>query len=915
MTSVFRKLGWLAQRSRKEAEIREELRFHLEEEAEHLRAEGHATDEARLAALRGLGNLALLEEDTRAAWTWTWWEQFLQDLRYGLRAMGRNKAFTALAVLSLALGIGANTAIYSFMEAILLRALPVSDPDSLVMLNRRTREPEVHGTDRHDSEYSDPKTGFTGATFSYSAFELFRQKESVFSAIFAYQGTGSLDVSVHGQAELADGEYVSGDYFRGLGISPVAGRLIGSDDDRAGAPAVATVSFGFSQRRFGGAESAVGQSILINNIPFTVIGVAAAGFFGADPGAPPDFYVPLHSNLLLEAESPYGPPAKWYVDPDEEWVEVMGRLRPGASRIQAQAELAPQFRQWEIAATHARTRTDLPVLVVSEGRGGMDGLRRQYAKPLFILMALVGLILAIACANIANLLLARATARRREMAVRLSMGAGKGRVIRQLLTESVLLSSFGGAAGVAFAILGTRFLTAMLANGRENFTLRAELNWHVLGLAAALAVLAGIVFGLAPAFQSTRVDLMTELKSSRTSERKLRPLAGVSLSRVLIVGQMAVSLLLLAAAGLFVRTLAILKSVELGFNPDHVLTFQVDARQAGHRGPEIVSFYTSLQERLGAIPGVSVAGVSDFPLVKGGNWWTMINVAGAPKRGYRTRNVGPGFFRTMQIPILLGREVEERDRHGAPLIAVVNDAFAKANFGDQNPLGRRLIFPSDACPKCEVEIVGVSGNARYKGLQGIIPPVVYLSYMQGILAPVQQLVYELRTLGNPLLYVNAVRETVRRADARMPISEVKTQSALIDQTINQEIIFARLSTVFALLALVIACVGLFGTMSYNVARRRSEIGIRMALGARRSTLTRMVLFEVCLLEAVGLAISIPAALGASKLVESFLFGIKHDDPLALTMAATTLVVAALFAGYLPARAASRIDPMTALRHE
>ncbi len=526
-------------------------------------------------------------------WTWTFLEQLGQDLRYAVRGMVNNRVFTALAALSLALGIGANTAIYSFMDSILLRSLPVPDPESLVMPQWHVKRAQaMYGKYTHGNAYSDP-AGFGSGVFPFPAFELLRKSERVFSSVVGYAGAGNLNLTIKGQADLATGEYVSGEYFSGLGIPPAAGRLIIPADDQAGVPAVVALSFGYSQKRFGGAAEAAGQSILVNNIPFTVVGVAPPEFFGVDPAQAPDFYLPIHTNLLLEKDYPYLTVAQRYLDPKFQWIEVMGRLRPGVSLTQAQATLAPMYHAWALStATSEQERVDPPALVVKPGRGGLEVLRRRYSKPLYFLMTLVGLILAIACANLANLLLARATVRRREMAVRLSMGAGRLRVIRQLLTESVLLASLGGALGLLVALWGVHFLTLLLANGREGFTLHADLNWHVLGAAAALSVLTGLFFGLAPAIQSTRVDLMSVLKELRTNQGQ-RPYAflNVNLGHVLVVSQISISLLILVSAGLFVRTLSNLESIGLGFNRENVLLFQLNARQAGHKDPEIATFY------------------------------------------------------------------------------------------------------------------------------------------------------------------------------------------------------------------------------------------------------------------------------------------------------------------------------------
>jgi len=913
MSSFFRKIAWFLRRSKKDAEIHEELEFYLEEEAGELEERGVTREEARRAARRELGNPTLVVEDTRAQWTWGWWEHLVQDLRYACRVMARNKSFSALAILSLALGIGANAAIFSFMDSILLRSLPVPHPESLVMLSWHTPREAFNGSDGHDDNYFDPRGGYVGGIFSYPAFELLQRNDRVFSSVFGYQSAHSVNLAFRGEAALAAAEYVSGNYFIGLGTQPAAGRLLGPDDDRTGAPPVAVISYALSERRFGGPANALGQSILINSLPFTVAGVTERRFFGADPDMPPDIYVPIHTKLTPDGIRAFVP-AEEVNDPSYDWVVIMARLEPGVSAAQAQAALSGPFYEWGRAAKPELRPEDVPRLLVREGAEGLDSLRRQYSKPLYILLALVGLILAIACANIANLLLARAAARRREIAVRLSIGAGRWRVIRQLLTESMLLALLGGALGTGFAVWGVRFLTLLLGNGRENFTLRAELNWHVLAGAAALSVLTGVVFGLAPALQSTRMDLLQGLKESRTGEGVGRGLRRMAASRILIVAQIAITLLIVVAAGLFARTLSNLASIELGFNADNVLTFELDARQTGHTDPEIVDFYNGLQAQFGTIPGVRAASLSMVPMIGAGTGATNVSLSDGRVQNSRILTVGTNFFDTMQVPILVGRGIDDRDRAGAPMVAVINEVFAKLTLGDRNPVGQRLSL-AYVCPKCEIEVVGVSANPRYGNLKRNMPPIVYLPFAQGAWGPVNEMYFELRTAGNPLGYVHAVRDIVRRADERMPVGNVKTQRAWIDESINQEITFARLCGAFALLALAIACVGLYGTMSYNVARRTGEIGIRMALGAQRGRVVGMILREVLLLVGVGIAVSLPIALVASKAVKAFLFGMKPNDPLALTGAVVTLASAAILAGYMPARRASRIDPMTALRHE
>ena len=918
MTSLFRKVQWWLQRRRKEQELRDELQFHLSEEIDERRAEGMPSDEAMCQARRDLGNATLVKEEARSLWSWILLEQLAQDVRYGLRGMVKNRMFTALAALSLALGIGANTAIYSFMDAILLRSLPVEDPASLVVLKWRARPVNgasfvMRSTD--GLAYKDADS-FTAAIFPFPAYARFSEAApAVLSNLFAHKPAGDVNVIVNGQAELTVGEFVSGGYFRGLGVVPAAGRLIHDDDDRAGAEAVAVVSAGYSLRRFGSLDNAIGQQILVNSVPFTVVGVTPSGFFGVDPATVPHVYLAMRATGLLVQQ--LGDQA--FIDENYYWVEMMGRLKPGVERSRAQATLAETFVQWVTpTAKNDEQRANLPALRLEQGATGLDSLRREYSKPLFVLLAMVGLILAIACANTANLLLARSAARAREIAVRLSLGAGRWRIVRQLLTESVLLATLSGALGIAFAVLGMRVLTRLLANGREGFTLHAELNWHVLLVTLGLSVLCGVLFGLAPALHATRSALMSRLRDrsvagSGTWQRVSRP----RLTRALVVGQIATSLVLLIAAGLFVRTLSNLESISLGFNRDNVLLFDVNAPQAGYPEARVADFYADLTRRLREVPGVRDATLSHASLIRAGRAHGM-SIDGQTVKGVRVLWAGPRFFTTMQIPILRGREITDTDRHGTLAVVVVSEHFARTHLGDRDPIGRQIEIGgsmSVAGKPLVFEVVGVAANARYGGLKGNSPPVVYVPFAQVPAPQLGRATYAMRTESAPLNYAGVARRIVHEADGRVPVTDLRTQATDIDQTINQEIVFARLCSAFAILALTIACVGLYATMAYAVARRTNEIGLRLALGARRGAVIWMMLRDVCVLAAIGLAIGAAVAWPASRLVESFLYATKPNDPRTLASAAALLLVAAFAAGYGPARRASQVDPMTALRHE
>ncbi|HXF28156.1 MAG TPA: ABC transporter permease [Bryobacteraceae bacterium] len=902
----------------RDSDLNDEIAFDLAADAEERIRSGMPRTEAEQTSRRDFGNATLLKEEVREMWGWVSLQRLGQDLRYGWRTLRKNPLFATMAVLSLALGIGANTAIFSVMDAIMLRALPVKNPGELAILNWRAKRDSAVVQSHSGSSYDEPGGGETSPDFPWPAYELLRDHNEVFSTLFAYKNAGSLNLIVHGQAEPGQVEFVSGNFFSGLGIVPAAGRLIVNSDNVAGASQVAILSYNYWRARFGGDPSAIGQTIRINNLPFTIAGVAAPEFFGVAPGYVPKVYVPIANRPSLARN--YGDEHDtMFIDSHFYWADIMGRLRPGVTLARAQVEVAARFHQFALAsATNDKERTTLPSLWVEKGGSGVDSLRRQYSKPLFVLMAMVAFILAIACANIANLLLARASARRREMAVRLSLGASRLRVVRQLLTESLLLALPGGILGLGVAAAGTRFLLWLLAGGRQDFSLRAGLDWGMLGFTVAVALATGIVFGLAPAIAATRVDLTPALKESHASAPRGRG-KRVGLGRILVVAQIALSLLLVLGAAIFVRTLANLHSVAIGFNQENLLTFSLDASQAGYKDAALTAFYERMEERFRALPGVGGATVTDMPLVAGSQSGTGVILPGAPKQdGHRPHtdfvSVGPTFFETMQLPILLGRPIDARDVNGAPVAAVVNEVFAKKYFPAQNPIGRH--FGLGNSEGGNLTIVGVAKDARYSSLKWTIPPVVYVSYLQNIFKrPPMAMFFELRAAGNPLALAETIRKIAHEAAPTVPVTAMMTQTQRIDSTIVPERTFADLCTAFAILALAIACVGLYGTMAYAVSRRTNEIGIRMALGAERRRIIWMVLREVLALAAVGLGVGLVCAWSAMSAIKSFVFGMKPADPLAILLAAGILITALVLAGFAPAMRASRIDPLAALRHE
>jgi predicted permease len=932
MTLLYRLrafLRWLLRRDEIERALDDDLADYVARSAEDKARHGMSPQEARRAALIELGGLEQTKSRVRETLSFQPLDAFARDVRYAFRAMRRQKTFTALAVLCLALGIGANTTIFSLLDSILFRELPVAAPDELVIL-QWTARPPTDGV-----PWGMPTRGGLVAVDSrlrsdswpYPAFALFEAESELFAEVFGSQPVSQLVID-DGEAPMADGLYVTGNFFRALGLRAQTGRMLLDDDDRFDAAPAVVLSSAFATERFGSPEAAVGRPIRINGVGFTVVGVAPVSFRGLDPERPPSFYLPLRSGPLLVAVSPRlampggeGPAAAtlvgntpvMYENPRFNWVSAWARLRPQVTSEQVEAKLSPQFDQFFAAnVIDQDALRNAPRLQVATGTAGLDGMRRNYGETLFVLLAMVAVILTVACASIASLLLERASARRREMAVRMSLGAGRSIVIRQLLTESAVLALIGGAAGVALSIAGTRTLSTLLAAGGDGTLLHAELNWPVLGVTLGVTLLTGVLFGLAPAVHATRVAVFPALKGSRSEPTGETPKGRIAFGQVLVVAQIALSLVLLIGASLFAVTLMNLRATELGFNQERLLLANVDATRAGLDGSAVKAFYSTLRERVRQVPGIDNASLSWTVLAGGGPYVGSVTVPGTSTQGtdVNVQVVGHSFFETMQIEILAGRSITDFEVDASEAVAVVDRSFAEAFFPGGYAVGRTI----DVQDEGQLRIVGVSENARNDVVRGDARPVVYYTYTWDPHA-LFSLVLEVRTQGDPLAYARALRTIVRELNSQVRLSSIRTQAANTDRTISREILFARLSNAFAVLALVIACAGLYGTVSYAMARQTPETGIRMALGATRALVLRHALRQVLGLGLAGLAVGVPAALLAARYIESFLWGVSPHDPLLLGGAALAVLAAVTVAGYAPASRASKIDPMAALRSE
>jgi predicted permease len=836
----------------------------------------------------------------------------LHDLKHAARMLWHSKGWTVVVLLSLALGIGATTALFTAVNGMLLQSVPVPDPASLVRLggagdNNMRRSSSDYG-------FSQPYEGLNvRASFSYSAYLAMREANQTLTDLAGFAPSEAYNMIVKGTAENASSFVVSGNFFSVLGVPLALGRGITPDDDRAGAEAVAVISHALWRRRFGSDPSVIGTSVRINQTPVTIVGVTAASFTGVMRlgGQAPDVTVPLALDPTMTPPTP--PQTQRMATPTSWWLLVAGRLKPGVTYSQVTGNLegpmqqaARAGREWFVGGLKpeerslARNRTEgdaVPRLAVRSAEHGMYDADNNSRRAASIVSVVVTILLLIVCANVANLLLSRGTARAREIAVRLSMGASRGRLIRQLLTESLLLSGLGGLLGIGIAYWGKSLLP---------FGQNATIDAMVLGFVTGVSVLAGLLFGVVPALRATRVELAGAMKESGRSLTHSRTWLGKSL----LVLQVAMSLVLLIGAGLFLRTLHNLRSVEVGFNANNLLVFRINPSGNRYDLPRIAQVYDRTHAELSALPGVRSVSFTRLTLLSGGESITSLVVQGQTEdHDTHVMGVSPGFFETLEIPVLLGRGFTERDLGQPTTVAVINESAVKKYFAGENPIGRRI--GTDVDRSGTAEIVGVIRDTKYNSLRDAAPPTWY----QLLPRDARSLAVVVRTAGDPSAMIETMRAAMQKVDPELPVTGVTTQTDNIENRVSQERLFALAYSLFGALALLLACIGLFGLMSYSVSRRTNEIGIRMALGAQRSGVVGMVLRESMIMVAIGVTLGLAGALAAGRLIASVLFGLEANDIWTIAAAIGLMATVSLAAGYLPARRASRVDPMEALRYE
>jgi putative ABC transport system permease protein len=877
-------LDWVLHRTRAEKQLDDELRSFVEMSAAEKIRDGVPPQEARRQALIELGGIEQTKERVRTSRHGAWLDEIARDVRYALRLSRNNPGFTFVVVLTLALGIGANTAIFSLIDALMLRWLPVSNPQEIVQLSLQPRGETRPG----------------GGSLSWAIVRGLSKRRDVFAGVAGFSAS-TFEVGSPGMAAQVKGALVTGDFYDVLGLHPIAGRLITSRDDEQGVALVAVLSYGYWERQFARSPRAIGQALHVNGVPVTIVGVSPRGFVGANVGAVADITLPV------AALSEVFPTSAGILGPGNFWLRVLARPQPSMTREQAAVRLNAIWPQiaGDVISPHwppnRRKEMMQSVFHLTAGGTGWSYLREMYTAPLFVLMAGVALVLLIASANVASLLLARASVRRREMAIRLAIGAGRARIVRQLLIESMVLSSFAAILGVGLAWVSGEFLVGLISTSPSDIVFDLTPNAHVLGFTAGVAVITAMVFGVAPAFHATAAGPSAALKEdSRTADGRSRLLPW------LVTGQVAISLVLLAGAALFVRTLQNLQTLDPGFRAEGVLLAQLDGRR-----PVLPQQIIDDVRRLPAV--VSAALTTHTPL-SGSTWSEPVVPAGQtiPERDNAVLvGAGPGFFQTMEIQLLAGREFTETDTASAPAVAIVNEAFAQTHFPGTNPVGQRLSTRLDG-RRTDLEIVGLARNMNSAGLRREAPRTVFVAYAQ--LTGDAFTTVAVRASG-PMARVTSELQQLLQSKIPKVSLDIQPLSTQVKATLVRERMMATLAGAFGLLALTLVCVGLYGLLAFAVAQRTKEIGIRMALGAQAHWVIRLVLGDGARLVGLGIAFGLPAAWIASRWTKSMLFGVTPTDPVAIAAALAVLVVAALVAAYLPARRASRLDPLTALRHE
>ena len=904
------RLGALVRHGRAESELDEELRFHMEMEVRKEQANGLTAEQARRNARVRFGGMEQAREQCRDVRGLTFLENLARDVRYGVRVLRKTPVFTAIAVLSLAIGIGANTAVFSLLDTILLRMLPVRNPEQLVVAKWGTRAAMDFNATWATGGVRDGV--WTHNVFSWAIFSELRAHSRALTDVIGFSPLGPVNVGVNGPALSTGAMVVSGNYFPALGVGTILGRPITDDNDAADGLPSAVISYRFWERVFGLDPAAIGKTLYLNGQPCAVIGVTPKVFFGVSAGGfmmTPNVDVMLPIRWRERLEGAGAAKNDWFGN-GFFWIQVMGRLDPRVTGI-ARSELAAMVAGNLAEGNRHELGAELPHVYFDPGGQGLDTLRQVYRKPLLILMVVVGLTLLMACANLAGLLLARAHARQREIMLRLAVGASRGRLVRQLLLEGAVLAGAGAAAGLAFAWWGVRMLLALVATGASPIPIDVTPDARVLAFTVAVSLATTFLFALAPALRATRVDVAAGLKEDIPIAGPHRFAAGRSLLAV----QVAVALVLLAGATLFTRSLANLRSVPLGFNPRHVTLFDVAPGKNGYDEVRGNQFYEHLWERLKQVRGVTSVSLSNERLVSGWVSNGSVAVEGGPKEPEASEFnfVGADFLQTMGIPLVLGRGIESRDIGPAPRVAVIDESLARKAFGSGSPVGRR--FRWDLKDAQDVEVIGVAKDAKYAKLRGDTPATVYAPYTQTPWGWPQQMTFEVRSVGNQAEVTAGIRRAVAEIDRMLPIANLKTQEAQIDDSLAQEHLFASLVGLFSAITLALACVGLYGSVAYTVTRRTRELGVRMALGANRFAVLRMLLAQVALTVGAGLALGLPATWMLTRIVESQLYGIEPHDPAILAMACAGVVAVATIAALLPARRAMRIDPVRALRYQ